>query len=117
MPTAAAFTRSASATRVLLHVLIGLLVLVLAGGASAQELDELLRSRVEQLRQTGELDADGAAIAAKTLIPRLYEARAFALEWHSTAQIDSLLEAIDESYLEGLDHKFHAHQIRKKITL
>ena len=76
------------------------LAVLAATGIHAQELDEVLRLRVEELRATGELEADGEAIAAKTLIPKLYEAHAFAPEWQSTAQIDSLLDAIEESYLE-----------------
>jgi murein L,D-transpeptidase YcbB/YkuD len=71
--------------------------------ARAQEIDELIRARVEQLQATGELELAGTRIAARKLIPRIYEARAFAPTWRSTEQIDSLLDVIDESYLEGLD--------------
>jgi murein L,D-transpeptidase YcbB/YkuD len=73
--------------------------------ADAQEVGELIRAHVEQLRATGELELAGARIAARHLIPRIYEARAFAPTWRSVAQIDSLLEVINEGYLEGLDPK------------
>jgi len=85
-----------------------LLVLVLAWPAAsqpaaAQELDELIRARVEQLSDTGVLELDGVSIAAKTLLPKIYEAREFAPAWRSLAQVDSLLALIQEAYEEGLD--------------
>jgi murein L,D-transpeptidase YcbB/YkuD len=82
-------------------------------GAHAQPVDELLRSRVEQLRDGGELEAAGVPIAAKTLIPKLYEAREFMPAWHSVAQIDSLLEVVEGSFLEGLNPAdYHVEQVR-----
>ncbi len=73
-----------------------------------------MRLRVEQLRATGELEADGVHIAATTLLPKLYETRTFAFEWTSAAQVDSLLQAIDESYLEGLDPvDYHVDRVRE----
>jgi murein L,D-transpeptidase YcbB/YkuD len=69
----------------------------------AQEVDELIRAHVEELSATGQLTIDGAPIASINLIPRIYEAQAFAPTWRAVAQIDALLEAIEESYLEGLD--------------
>jgi L,D-transpeptidase YcbB len=95
---------------------LGLLVLTagaLAAPLRAQELDELIRVRVEELRAAGELEAHGVAIASRNLIPALYEARGFAPEWRAAAQIDGLLEAIDESYLEGLDPTdYHVDAVR-----
>ena len=94
-------------------LLLGLVAAGTGARASAQPLDELLRMRVEQLRDGGALEAGGVPIAAKTLIPRLYEARSFAPAWHSTAQIDSLLEVIDASYFEGLDPSdYHVDEVR-----
>lgn len=79
----------------------------------AQQIDELIRSRVEQLRATGMLEAAGGSIASRNVISEIYEARAFAPAWRSVAQVDSLLEVIDESYLEGLDPAdYHAAAVR-----
>jgi murein L,D-transpeptidase YcbB/YkuD len=79
----------------------------------AQEVDELLRVRVEQLHESGLLEIEGAAIAARTLIPEIYEARAFAPAWRRPAQIDSLLEVIEQSRSEGLDARdYHLEQVR-----
>jgi murein L,D-transpeptidase YcbB/YkuD len=76
-------------------------------------IDELIRADVEQLRATGDLDLGGVMIASRVLLPRLYEARAFAPTWRTQAQIDSLLETIDESYKEGLDPRdYHVDRVR-----
>src|SRR5688500_7468919 len=80
---------------------VALLVLA-ASAAPAQAVDEQIRSRVEQLRDTGILSVAGKSIAAKTLIPKLYEARAFTPTWRSAQQIEGLVEMIDQSWLEGL---------------
>ena len=81
--------------------------------ARAQDLDELIRVRVEQLQATGELEVAGVSIAARNLIPRIYEGRAFMPAWRTVSQVDSLLEIIEESYLEGLDPEdYHADAVR-----
>jgi murein L,D-transpeptidase YcbB/YkuD len=86
---------------------------VLATGAHGAEVDEHIRSYVEQLRAGGGLVLEGEPIAARNLLPRVYENREFAPAWHSIAQIDSLLAMLDESYLEGLDPAdYHAAPIR-----
>src|SRR5215831_17805269 len=74
---------------------------------------ELIRADVEQLRATGDLDLGGVMIASRNLLPRIYEARDFAPTWRNQAQIDSLLETIDESYKEGLDPRdYHVDEVR-----
>jgi murein L,D-transpeptidase YcbB/YkuD len=74
---------------------------------------ELIRANVEQLSATGDLDLDSVMIASRHVLPRIYEARAFAPTWRTQAQIDSLLETIDESYKEGLDPRdYHVDEVR-----
>jgi murein L,D-transpeptidase YcbB/YkuD len=77
--------------------------LVVARPLLAQEIDELIRAHVEELGATGELTIDGSAIASKHMIPRVYAAREFRPAWTSAAQIENLLDVIEESRLEGLD--------------
>jgi L,D-transpeptidase YcbB len=75
--------------------------------------EELIRAEVEQLRATGDLELDGVVIASRNLLPRIYEARAFTPTWRNQAQIDALLETIDESYKKGLDPSdYHVDQVR-----
>lgn len=83
--------------------LLGAFLAASSFSAAAQEIRELIRADVEQLRATGTLVVDGATIASRNLLPRIYEAREFEPTWRSQAQIDSLLETIDDSYREGLD--------------
>jgi murein L,D-transpeptidase YcbB/YkuD len=81
--------------------------------AASRAVDELIRADVEQLRATGDLELDGVMIASRNLLPRIYEARAFTPTWRNQAQIDALLETIDESYKEGLDPSdYHIDQVR-----
>jgi murein L,D-transpeptidase YcbB/YkuD len=59
------------------------------------------------------LDIEGAAIAARRLIPEIYEARAFAPAWRRPAQVDALLEVIEQSRSEGLDPRdYHLEQVQ-----
>lgn len=88
-------------------------LLALAGGASAQDIHELIRARVEDFADMGVLQAAGEPIAARSLLPKFYEARAFEPAWKSAAQVESLLELVDDSYLEGLDPQdYHADAVR-----
>lgn len=89
------------------------LALAAVSAAHAQETHELIRARVEQLRDSGLLTLGGESISARTLIPKLYEARAFEPTWHSAQQVDGLLEMIDQSWLEGLDPAdYHGDAVR-----
>jgi len=76
---------------------------VLAHAVAAQDVDEYLRMRVEQLRETGSLQIDSNAIAAITLIPELYERRIFAPTWTRPEQVDGLIQIVKDSYGEGFD--------------
>lgn len=88
--------------------------------AAAQDLDELIRARVEQLLDSGVLELEGVSIAARTLLPKIYEARAFAPAWRDAAHVDSLLDLIDEAYAEGLDptdyHHAAVHAARERFA-
>src|SRR5262245_23102226 len=84
---------------------------------AAQEVEELIRARVEQLAATGVLEAAGVSLAARNLIPKLYENRGFTPAWRSTQQVESLLEVVDGSYLEGLDPRdYHADEVRAALA-
>jgi murein L,D-transpeptidase YcbB/YkuD len=81
--------------------------------AAAQDVAELIRQRVEVLRDAGALDVLGEPIASRTVLPRLYENRGFEPTWRSIAQIDSLLTMLEQSHAEGLDpDDYHAGAVR-----
>lgn len=85
----------------------------LASPVAAQDVAEILRQRVEELRATGQLFVMNAPIASRNVLPVLYERRAFEPTWRSLAQLDSLLEILDQSYAEGLDPEdYHAAAVR-----
>lgn len=84
-----------------------------AVGTAAPAVEEVLRQRVEELTVSGMLEVAGESIASQKVLPRLYEARAFAPTWRSLEQIDSLLALIAQSYDEGLDpDDYHAAAVR-----
>jgi murein L,D-transpeptidase YcbB/YkuD len=91
--------------------------LALATPASAQVVEELIRTRVEELAATAVLDAAGASIAARNLIPKLYAERSFKPAWNSKQQVESLFEVVNDSYLEGLDpDDYHSDQVRAALS-
>jgi murein L,D-transpeptidase YcbB/YkuD len=86
---------------------------VLASSVAAQDVAEVIRQRVEVLRDAGVLEVMGEPIASRSVLPKLYENRAFEPTWRSLAQIDSLLEILEQSYAEGLDPSdYHAEAVR-----
>jgi murein L,D-transpeptidase YcbB/YkuD len=63
---------------------------------------EALRARVEAIR-SGEGQVGRETIAARTLLPAVYESRGFQRAWSEPARADALLRAIRESERDGLD--------------
>ena len=64
---------------------------------------EVLRSRVEALRETGRLDVRGSRLASVIVLPDFYERRAFRRAWVESRTIDQLVRAIGQSAADGLD--------------
>src|SRR5258705_12273349 len=82
------------------------LILLVGRAIAADERDlasELLRARVEQIREDPAATVGGVYIAARRALPLLYERRHFAPTWTERAVRDDLLRAIDQSEREGLD--------------
>jgi L,D-transpeptidase YcbB len=64
---------------------------------------EVLRERVEQLREDADAQVEGVTLAAKRLVSELYERRGFAPLWTASEARDGLLRAVRESRGDGLD--------------
>ncbi len=64
---------------------------------------ESIRQAMEQLEATGSLEIAGEAIAARTLLPEMYERRGFEPLWADPAAIDVLLGEIVAAEGDGLD--------------
>jgi murein L,D-transpeptidase YcbB/YkuD len=85
--------------------------------ADGQNTAELIRAHAEQLRATGTLEVRGSQIAAVNMVTEVYERRRFEPLWRSARQVDSLLEVIEDSYLEGLDPEdYHAEAVQAART-
>ncbi len=63
---------------------------------------ELVRSRIETLREDGRLNVRGAWLSSRTALPALYEASGFRRLWDE-ARAEQLLRAVREAGADGLD--------------
>ena len=82
------------------------LVLCCALRAAAQDAaseSELLRMRVEQIRDDEGTTLFEAQVAARDALPELYERRGFTLAWSAPSARADLLRAIRDSAGDGLD--------------
>lgn len=69
---------------------------------------ELLRARIEELRENGRLNVRGAWIASRAVLPALYEGNGFQRLW-DTERAEQLLRGIREAETDGLDPRdYHA---------
>jgi murein L,D-transpeptidase YcbB/YkuD len=73
---------------------------------------ELMRGRIEQIHVGMGLEIEGVPIAARHLIPLLYERRDFRPLWLNAAKRDELIALVRDSEQEGLDpDDYHAREI------
>ncbi len=92
-----------------MHVLIKLallsisLIASIAAPTVSDDLQNAIRVEIEQLRISGQLSLGDVHIASGDLLAEFYERRNFQPAWTTIAQTDSLLAAIEDSYLEGFD--------------
>jgi len=63
---------------------------------------EILRARVEQIREDPSFRVSGVQVAAKRLLPELYARRGFTRAWSTPASSEELLRAIRDSATDGL---------------
>jgi murein L,D-transpeptidase YcbB/YkuD len=89
------------------------LMVVTAALASAAQVQEAIKSRVESLKAKGELSIDGARIASRKVLPELYEASGFNLLWQNTSNVKSLMAEIESIEGDGLlPRNYHASQLQ-----
>ncbi|MCZ6853059.1 MAG: L,D-transpeptidase family protein, partial [Gammaproteobacteria bacterium] len=82
---------------------ISLIATLAAPAVFSDDLQNAIRVEIERLRISGQLSLGDVHIASGDLLAELYERRNFQPAWTTTAQIDSLLAAIEDSYLEGFN--------------
>jgi murein L,D-transpeptidase YcbB/YkuD len=87
-------------------------------GVVADEIQEIIRSRIDTLHETGGLTVGQETIAAVRLIPKLYQDRDFRLIWTRPAMVETLLTAIEEAPDQGLDpNDYHFEAIRSRLDI
>ena len=86
---------------------LGVLVILLIAGVPSAALadpviEQALRTRIEALGRPGGGNIDGHRIAAKKLLPKLYDALGFKLAWQDPAAMKALQTAVARSWEDGL---------------
>jgi len=71
--------------------------------ADANEDREAIRTKVENLMQSGRLNVDDVDIASGKLLAEFYERRNYAPAWTDNNKVAELVSAIQATYTDGLD--------------
>ena len=89
----------------------------MAATAEAQDdaIREVLRSRVEALRETGRLDVRGSRIASVIVLPDVYERRGFRPAWRDARTIEQLGRAIGDAAADGLDPRDYHQALLERL--
>ena len=95
--------------------------LLFATAAHAATSSQLaLEKLVGQLRSDGSLEIGESQVAAVKLIPDVYQRRDYTLAWVSDASVEAVLDAIRQSYEQGLDpedyHWRPIRELRSRVT-
>jgi murein L,D-transpeptidase YcbB/YkuD len=102
-------------------LIVGLTALLSAPLGSPLEADEpeheLLRKRVEQLRNDGVLDLGDSRIVAHRLIPALCERFRFQRVWTDPVMVEQMIAAVRDSETHGLDPgDYHLQAIESRLA-
>lgn len=85
--------------------------------SGADAISEALYSRMEELQFGGDLEINGAAVAARDVMPEIYASRDFQPLWTRPARIQELLELLDTAPDHGLDpDDYYVDQLRALIA-
>jgi murein L,D-transpeptidase YcbB/YkuD len=71
--------------------------------AQTDPVAEVLRARIELLRETRTLQIFNARVASSIVVPEFYERRGFRPAWQNTAAVNVLFRAIRDAQDDGLD--------------
>jgi len=92
------------------------LFLFVAPAVTADQAQEIMRTRIDTIHETGSLTVGEDPIAAVRLIPVLYEGRDFRLVWNRPGLIEDLMAVIGEAPDHGLDPAdYHYEAIRSRL--
>lgn len=87
----------------------------------AQSFDDMvaeeIRERIEGGGITGGLSAGTCQVSSLRVLPELYKRRGYRPFWVKAQSVEELLEAIQETYHDGLDPKdYHLEEIRRLLA-
>lgn len=93
--------------------LVHLWTLAAAAAADDSALRDAIRNEIDTFAETGELWIEGAPVAARQLLPELYEARSFEAAWTDEARAEQALRSLASSVEDGLDPEdYHLSALR-----
>lgn len=90
-----------------IRILVSVVCLLVLGPATATAsgppVVEIIRSKMETLRSTGNLPIGKAAVAATKTLPIFYEQRHYRPAWTRKKTVNQLFRAVEDAAAEGLD--------------
>ncbi len=88
-----------------------------AAVAGDEDVRDILRNRVEQIRQTGDFQIGEDLISAVVVIPEFYENRDFEPAWTERYKVENLLKAIRSIRADGLyPWDYHLAEIERLLA-
>jgi murein L,D-transpeptidase YcbB/YkuD len=96
-------------------VVLSLHCIALSAEAQDDAIGEVLRSRVEALRETGRLDVRGTRIASVIVLPDVYERRKFRPAWRDPRTVEQLVRAIADAAADGLDPRDYHQALLERL--
>lgn len=103
---------------IVISILAWLIFLSAPMPVAADELNEVMRARIDMIHETGSLSVGQEPIAATRLIAKIYEDRDFQLVWTRRAMIDTLLAVLDTAPDHGLSpDDYHSTAIRSRLEI
>jgi len=101
----------------LLLIILGLVCLAAAAQAQSTDVRDILRTRVEQIRQSGEFQIGEDFISAVVVLPEFYENRDFEPAWTERHKVQNLLKAIRGIQADGLyPWDYHLAEIERLLV-
>jgi murein L,D-transpeptidase YcbB/YkuD len=90
-----------------------------ATAQDAEQIREVIRRQVEQIRSGSGLTIHGSPVASEIVLPELYERRGFTPAWTDEGAIQDMFRSIDDSALDGLDpddyHRLALLELRQRF--
>jgi murein L,D-transpeptidase YcbB/YkuD len=87
----------------LISVALSLLLVVVTASADDASLREAIRGEIEHLRESDRISVGNVPVASGDLLAEVYERRGFAPAWPDAGDLESLIDLVRATRLDGLD--------------